>query len=409
MPEMSLETAVPGYVRRVLAVLERHGFEAWLVGGCVRDLLLGRAPADYDIASSAPPERVTEIFPHTAATGIRYGTVTVLDGGRKTEVTAFRAESDYLDGRRPSSVRFTGGIREDLARRDFTVNAMAYHPARGLLDPFDGRSDLRAGLIRAVGAPQERFREDALRILRAFRFCARYGFAVEPRTLRAAQSCAGLVAALSGERIRGELSRTLRCGPAEAARVVSIGALGFLGFRPLSGPALADLRAAGRAADGLPALWAAFFFCGIPSPAARAAAVGRLKFDRALRQETGALLGELSRRPPEGPAAVKRRLYAFGRGPALFAEYLRLCGPLLHADASQALAALQSILDRREPYALPMLAVTGGDLLDAGYLPGPAVGRALETLLFHVMEHPEDNVRARLLSLLGALAPPPAR
>lgn len=199
----------PAPVAACCGTLRRAGHEACPVGGCVRDLLLGRAPGDWDIATSARPEAVTALFERTVPTGLKHGTVTVLLGGMALEVTTFRGESGYSDGRHPDRVTFGVGLREDLARRDFTINAMALAPDGSVLDPFGGRADLARRLIRCVGEPERRFTEDALRMLRAVRFAAQLGFSLEARTAAALASCAPLLERVSGERIRAELEKTL--------------------------------------------------------------------------------------------------------------------------------------------------------------------------------------------------------
>ena len=180
----------PKYVIHILKTLEGAGYHAVLAGGCVRDTILGRRPNDWDIATSAPPDAVQRLFARTVPTGIRHGTVTVLYGGGKCEVTTWRVEGAYSDHRRPDSVEFTPSLAEDLARRDFTINAMAMDVRGELTDPFGGRADLERGIIRCVGEPRARFAEDALRMLRAVRFAAKLGFELDGATLAAALECA---------------------------------------------------------------------------------------------------------------------------------------------------------------------------------------------------------------------------
>ena len=189
--------------------LRRAGYEAYPVGGCVRDLLLGRTPGDWDVTTSARPEAVMELFERTVPTGIKHGTVTVLTEAGPVEVTTFRRESGYADGRHPDAVTFVGDLEGDLSRRDFTINAMALGPDGAIIDPFGGRRDLAVRLIRCVGKPDRRFREDALRMLRAARFSAQLGFAIESATAEAMRKNAGLTARLSAERVRTELEKTL--------------------------------------------------------------------------------------------------------------------------------------------------------------------------------------------------------
>ena len=200
---------VPTPVRVCCAALWEAGYEACPVGGCIRDTLLGRPPGDWDVASSALPETVVSLFPRTVPTGLRHGTVTVLLGDMSLEVTAFRREGDYADGRHPDAVSFGVGLREDLARRDFTVNAMALRRDGTLADPFGGQADLDAGLIRCVGNPDRRFQEDALRLLRAVRFAAQLDFTLENSTAAALHRNAGRLDLVSGERVKAELEKIL--------------------------------------------------------------------------------------------------------------------------------------------------------------------------------------------------------
>ena len=264
----------PAPVAACCGTLRRAGYEACPVGGCVRDLLLGRAPGDWDIATSARPEAVTALFERTVPTGLKHGTVTVLLGGMALEVTTFRGESGYSDGRHPDRVTFGVGLREDLARRDFTIDAMALAPDGSVLDPFDGRADLARRLIRCVGEPERRFTEDALRMLRAVRFAAQLGFSLEARTAAALASCAPLLERVSGERIRAELEKTLLSPhPSLAALPVELGMLARFGApaRQVELSALAALPAT-------PAhRWGAF--C-----AATGLDIARLPVERALRR-----------------------------------------------------------------------------------------------------------------------------
>ena len=206
---MELKIRIPEQVNTILEKLHASGHEAYVVGGCVRDALLGREPNDWDITTSALPTQVKEIFPRTIDTGLKHGTVTVLIGRGSYEVTTYRVDGVYEDGRHPKQVTFTPSLSEDLMRRDFTINAMAYDPVSGLVDLFDGQKDLTDGIIRAVGDPAQRFAEDALRILRAFRFAAQLGYEIDPETLRAASALSGTLVKISSERIREELEKIL--------------------------------------------------------------------------------------------------------------------------------------------------------------------------------------------------------
>lgn len=219
----------PKNVLYILDVMRDNGFEAYAVGGCVRDAVLGRVPKDWDITVNAIPAKIKELFGRTVDTGLKHGTVTVMLGGEAYEVTTFRVDGIYEDGRHPSSVEFTGDLEEDLRRRDFTINAMAWNPERGLVDPFGGTSDIKARYIRAVGNPDERFHEDALRMLRAVRFAARLGFEIEAGTLEGISKNNGLICNVSSERIRDELTGILTAeDPGRLTLLRDVGIMGLI-------------------------------------------------------------------------------------------------------------------------------------------------------------------------------------
>lgn len=204
-----MQITIPKPAEAVLRRLEEQGFEAYVVGGCVRDAMLGRMPEDWDITTSATPEEIKKSFHSTVDTGIQHGTVTVLIGGEPFEVTTYRLDGEYEDGRHPKKVAFTASLAEDLRRRDFTINAMAYHPERGLVDLYGGLTDLREKRIRCVGCAEERFGEDALRILRALRFASQLDFEIEEQTRQAIRKLAGTLGKISAERIQKELTLLL--------------------------------------------------------------------------------------------------------------------------------------------------------------------------------------------------------
>ena len=207
---------IPKYVRDVLTALETAGYEAWCVGGCVRDTLLGRTPGDWDVTTNALPEETMTVFgAHAFPTGLKHGTVTVRADHQSVEITTYRVDGAYHDHRRPDSVAFTESLKEDLRRRDFTVNAMAMDLRGELRDPFGGQADLKAGVLRCVGEPDRRFDEDALRILRGLRFAAVLGFVLEPDTAAGIHRNRGLLRDIAAERIQAELWKLL-CGNAAA-------------------------------------------------------------------------------------------------------------------------------------------------------------------------------------------------
>ena len=244
---MNEKLSLPKEVCGIIETLEAKGYEAYAVGGAVRDLLLGVAPGDFDVTTSALPEEVKAVFPRTIDTGIAHGTVTVMKHGVGYEVTTYRIDGKYSDGRHPEAVEFTRSLREDLRRRDFTVNAMAYNERTGLVDLFGGREDLERGVIRAVGNPEERFQEDALRIMRCVRFAAQLNFEIEEKTLAAAAALSGNLQMISRERIREEFLKILLSGhPEELMTLYRIG--GFRGW--YEGDSLGNVAAFSREEAG---------------------------------------------------------------------------------------------------------------------------------------------------------------
>lgn len=387
------EIVFPAGVKYVLSRLENAGFAAYAVGGCIRDSLLGRAPGDWDAASSALPEQVMELFGEAALpTGARHGTVTVKAPGGSVEVTTFRADGAYADHRRPDSVRFVADIREDLSRRDFTINAMAAPLSGGIVDPFGGRDDLARGLVRCVGEPERRFEEDALRMFRALRFCARLGFELDGATREAIFEKSHLAAALAAERVRVEIIKTLPCPcPRELGLMLGSGLL-----RPYSAPGgPVDFSVINTIPAWLPGRLTAF--CALLERSER---INTPEFLRALKFSTwetricslgaeAALAGL-----PDSPAGWKRLLRRIGEDAARAA-----------AAAGRALYGrdfapeLERVLTSGECWRVADLAVGGGELLALG-LSGREVGAALERLLEHVIERPQDNGRETLLRLL---------
>lgn len=200
---------IPKDVNSIIEIFRKNGYEAYAVGGCVRDALLKRIPKDWDITTSAKPEDIKRLFPKTIDTGIAHGTVTIRMNNNSYEATTYRIDGKYKDNRHPDSVTFTASLEEDLKRRDFTINAMAYAPDAGLIDIYGGVSDIRSGIIRCVGNPKERFNEDALRTLRAVRFAGQLGFDIEPDTLKAVKEAAVRINNVSSERIRVEISKLI--------------------------------------------------------------------------------------------------------------------------------------------------------------------------------------------------------
>ena len=370
----------PKYVIHILNTLERSGYEARLVGGCVRDTLLHRRPNDWDVATAAAPEAVKELFERTVPTGIRHGTVTVLYGGSACEVTTYRVEGAYSDHRRPDSVRFTSRLEEDLSRRDFTINAMAMDASLAITDPFGGREDLSRRLIRCVGDARERFTEDALRMLRAVRFAAKLGFEIDGPTLAAISDCAPLASALSAERVAAELAGILASPRPDFAWALA--GLGLLDKYLLPGrdasapqPSLARLPVYARTAHFCAALESGGNITSTES------FLRALRFD-AQTVKTASAAAKILR---SGSRDYKRLLRDYGEAAAL-AAYPKS-------------RALREVLRSGECWSLRTLAVGGAELAALGYS-GRELGAELESLLERVIERPELN-KAEILCKLA--------
>lgn len=384
----------PKYVRQVLIALQSRGHLAYLVGGCVRDIILGIRPQDWDVCTSALPEQVLEIFPKCLTVGIRHGTVTVCINSRQVEVTTFRADGDYADHRHPEAVSFVGDLNADLSRRDFTMNAIALPPDGLVADPFGGVQDIERRLILCVGVPEVRFEEDALRMFRALRFSARLGFDIESETMRAIGEKAPLAAALAPERIRDELEKMLLThSPGCLARVIDAGLLdAYLIRRPADCALFSRLETLPRKAL---ARW-----CGLCAILLRCDCIHsaeelltRLRLDgRTIRCCTEAEL-MLQGDKPATRAAWKRFLNKYGVDSVMCAAQ---CHDLLRSG--HCVKELKAVLKSGECFSMRHLAVTGDDLLELG-LRGREVGEMLRFLLDYVIEYPDNNRRELLLSL----------
>lgn len=385
--------SLPETVLACIRTIEAGGFEAYCVGGCVRDLLLGRDAKDYDLATDGRPAEIARLFDRVLETGIRHGTVTVLQNGMAIEVTRYRSDGVYLDHRRPEQVAFVDHIEEDLSRRDFTINAMAYHPEKGLLDPFGGQADLAAGVIRSVGEPARRFDEDALRILRAFRFASTLGFMVEPETLAASAAAAPLLRQISRERILAELTGLLSGRHPEALEpLLACGGLDFLGLRFRN--SLSQLQI--LPSDTALRFAALCFLCG----ADETEVLKNLKSSTALAGAVRAYCREFRQPLPPSPAVLKKRLS--GLSPERWELLLAARETLLGEDTAFALEWLEKILRENQPYTLAMLAVNGRDIAALGG-EGRQIGVILDKLLSVVLEDPSQNKKEALLKLARRL------
>lgn len=384
----------PKYIRQILFGLQARGHLAYLVGGCVRDVLMDITPQDWDICTSALPEEVMELFPCSKPTGLKHGTVTVTVGSRSAEVTTFRTEGDYRDHRRPDSVTFVSDLITDLSRRDFTMNAIALSADGMLSDPYDGVRDIQDRVIRCVGDPKLRFTEDALRMFRALRFSARLGFTIEYETCAAIESCAPLARELAPERVRDETEKILlTTRPETMGAAISFGLM----QRYISGsgwktPNFQDIAVMPR--KSLPR-WVAFSimlrkYGYIPS--ARDFLVS-LKLDghtvRCCADAEKILSAEL----PEDTLGWKKLLNRYGVDTVSCA--VQASAVIMGDDREK---ELKAVLKSGECFSLKHLAVTGDDLLSLG-LSGAELGEMLKFLLEYVMEYPNNNRREILLEL----------
>ena len=421
----------------LLDALHAAGYAAYAVGGCVRDSLLGRTAHDWDLCTSALPQQVMELFgtEQCIPTGLQHGTVTIKYGGQLYETTTFRTEGSYTDGRHPDEVQFVPDVREDLARRDFTINAMAYNAAEGLVDPFGGQKDLQNGLLRAVGEPQQRFTEDALRILRLYRFAARFGFALDAATARAARQLAPHLDCISAERIQEELAKLLAAPQPGAYLEPAVLAVVLPELTPeklTAAKPVVDVCPAGE--ENLPVRWAALL--GTLGEADTRRVLKRLRCSNACIEETAVLVREtaeqgvcrsFSEDRPLGwdPAAAGSRA---GDGMARFVSeekasahpgdihirqllgryglctVERLCAlcAALRPQAAPACALAAQRARQLEADGVccrvSQLAVNGRDLMAAGIPAGPALRRVLETLLDGVIRAEYPNEKPVLLA-----------
>lgn len=381
---------IPLSVLECMNRIEQNGYEAWLAGGCVRDLLRGETPEDYDIASSAPPEKILKIFDRVIETGIRHGTVTVMIGDFPIEVTRFRVDGEYRDHRHPETVIPVDSIEEDLARRDFTVNAMAMNLTGELKDPFGGRADLKSKLVRAVGDPDTRFSEDALRILRGFRFASVLEYTIEEKTLEAALRRVETLSNISAERIFGELIKCM-LGAAPQSLEPLINAGGLLSAGISSGRKLELLA---KIPPECSLRFAALCYLSDANPET---VLRRLKSDKQISKLSAGIINELRLPAFVSKAEMKTRLSGFP--PQLWKGIIETRGVLLGEDIAECKAWLTAIMDHNEPYLLRMLDIDGFDLIKLGFK-GEKIGEALEKLLGEVIVSPELNRKKILLRLV---------
>lgn len=435
-----MKIKLPDYVAQTIERLEENGFEGWLVGGCVRDSLLGQTPEDWDVATSALPEQVIALFPNDRVieTGLKHGTVTVLAEGHPIEITTYRIDGVYEDCRHPEHVLFTDDLHRDLGRRDFTINALAYHPTRGLVDDFDGLEDLELGRIRAVGDPVRRFQEDALRMMRGLRFASTLGFEIDPETALALKGNRGLLGNIAPGRIRTELVKLL-CG--QNAKAV------LLRYREVFAEAIPELRAtfdfdqqnphhyldvwshtaeAVGESESIPTVRLALLFHDIGKPerfsldekgvghfyghpelseSLATEIMRRLQFDNDTIERVSCLVRwHDSDILPEGKS-VKRWLNRLGEAGLreLLAMKAADRGATNHRFENWSVLSLveqklETVLREGECFTREKLAISGKDLLEMGMPEGREIGEVLDALLNLVIEEQLPNQRTALLN-----------
>ena len=439
-----MKIELPDHVKFILDTLEKNGYEGYAVGGCVRDALLGREPQDWDITTNAKPLQVKALFRRTIDTGLQHGTVTVMLDHTGYEVTTYRIDGEYEDGRHPKAVSFTGNLADDLMRRDFTINAMAYNETKGLVDLFTGREDLEKGVIRCVGEPKERFTEDALRMMRAIRFSAQLGFAIEEQTLEAVRALADTIQKISAERIQMELLKTLTSAHPQTIRLFYETGLSHYFLPELdqmmetgqNNPhhcysvgehtlhSLAEvpqdkvLRLAMLLHDVAKPVCKTTdeegidHFHGHPLQGAELARkiLRRLKMDNETISKVTQLIRWHDYNPPLSERNVRRAVCKVGLAqyPDIFAvkradiraqsDYKKE-EKLRYVDDYE--QVYEQILEKNQCLSMKDLAVDGSDLLAAGIPQGKAIGEKLHGLFELVLEEPSRNTREYLLSQIN--------
>lgn len=389
---------LPNGVKIIIDQLDRHGHRADVVGGCVRDHLLGKAPYDYDITTDATPDEMLDIFRdfRTIPTGIKHGTLTVMADGEPHEVTTYRRDGDYCDHRHPDTVTFTEKIADDLSRRDFTVNAMAYNQKDGIADLFGGREDLKAGIIRAVGDPYRRFDEDALRILRAVRFSSTLGFKIEEGTATAARELSHLLSFVSGERIYTEWLKLISGKDAYRVlrdhRTVIESALGIKDY-------ILPNEARFNTADK----YTRFFslFAGYNDPSEIYSSVcDRLRVDNAWRGAGVTVLSNLHR-PLDSEVNIRLCLHSINKEQTMM---LAATKELLGISDAHTYERVTEVIRSEKPFSTQHLAVRGGDVTALGFR-GAAVGNVLEFLITSVIKGDLKNERDELINAAKGYTP----
>ena len=415
----------------ILDKIEECGFEAFVVGGCVRDSIMARTPKDWDITTDALPEDIIAMFDRTIPTGIKHGTVTVLVGGQAYEVTTYRIDGDYLDSRRPESVEFTRNIVDDLSRRDFTINAMAYSPSRGLVDRFSGLEDIKNKIIRCVGNPDLRFKEDALRIMRAIRFSAQLGFQIEESTQKYIEENSLRLHLISAERIHDELEKIIESDPNKVKNLNNLGGFVdkfFLGYRPsdeniglstkidhlyeIFGDKFIEVNFGNIDNLLLQDIKRAYLFLDMEGQdleeTMRSLRYSKKDIDKSLAihgflndssleylfENDGFAHGERDLR-----IGLKRIMSRFGDlSLAKNAILAKIIQKNLKADVY--FRVYNDIIESGECFSISQMKIDGRFIVENNLAKGPMIGNLLNEMLEHVIKNPSDNEKDRLIEIL---------
>lgn len=433
---------LPKDVEMIINSIYSAGFEAFAVGGCVRDSILGKEPSDWDITTSAHPGDVKNIFPKTFDTGLKHGTVTVVENGINYEITTYRIEGDYTDSRRPDSVEYTDSLEVDLSRRDFTINAMAYNATKGLVDPFGGIRDIELRRIRTVGNPDDRFAEDALRMLRAVRFSAQLGYEIHKDTAEGCIKNADRIQQISGERVRVELEKTiLSQNPSQIRILHDLGLMKFImpeldicfsteQHHPYHIYNVGDhtLKTLENIRSNSILRWAMllhdvgkavtkstdtkgidhFYGHNAVSEELSRSIMNRLRFDNKTKTNVCLLIKNHDRMISPGGKSLKRAISELGK------ENMELLFEVKRADKfgqnpdflekslmdlEELISAYNKIINTEECFDMKNLAVDGNDLISIGIIDGKQIGKILKDLFDMVLEKPEMNTKEELIKI----------
>jgi len=388
---------LPEDVKYILNKLHTNGYEGYIVGGCVRDAIMGIPPHDWDMTTSAKPEEVKSIFSHTFDTGIKHGTVTVVLNKNNYEITTYRIEGEYDDCRHPNDVSFTTDLHEDLLRRDFTMNAIAYNDEEGYVDIFGGISDIEKGIIKGVGEAEERFREDALRMLRAVRFSAQLGFEIEEKTKQALIDNCALIEKISAERIREEITKLLMSKHSEKAVFLwETGLLKHISKEiddSVKGHEEEMIQSFAKSAKNVSVLFA--LFLRFINPEKVKDIMKDLRFDTKTLKETDIICRYMHENVPESRTEIRKMASVMGGDNfVLFLEAKKACGDI---NAEKAQKEFEDIIDKKECLTIKELSVTGDDIKSLGVKDGRKIGELLKEMLNSVLEAPELNSKEKLL------------